>query len=60
MVLILPLLFNLEFFDIDILNDGLVSFYLIIKEDPKTYDELMRPIDAMLFFQFGKRPLKLN
>lgn len=47
--------FLTEKFNIDTLNDELVSIYLI-EEDPKTYNEAMRSIDAM----FWKKAIKIE
>ena len=43
----------LESFDVDALTDEVVSLFLP-KEDPKTYQEVMRFIDAT----FGKEAIK--
>ncbi|OIT38758.1 hypothetical protein A4A49_59115, partial [Nicotiana attenuata] len=45
--------FLTENIDLDVLNDELVSIYLI-EEDPKTYNEAMRSIDA----SFWKKTIK--
>ena len=49
--------FLTEIFDINVLNDELVSIYLI-EEDPKTYDEAMRSIDVIFWEEAIKSELE--
>ncbi|OIT19160.1 hypothetical protein A4A49_56857, partial [Nicotiana attenuata] len=48
--------FLTENIDLDVLNDELVSIYLI-EEDPKTYNEAMRSIDASFWKEAIKNEL---
>ncbi|OIT31741.1 hypothetical protein A4A49_65420, partial [Nicotiana attenuata] len=51
--------FLTENIDLDILSDELVSIYLI-EEDPKTYNEAMRSIDANFWKEAIKNELILD